>query len=175
MIQYKVAQFVHAFPLRLETTLESRFDQRSDFTSLRPDHVVRLHLRDDGIHVTRHKTRNSTGKTTIYKCAQVPERRDAVEQAKRVRPVLSPFLLCNCKGEGYFNEETGECPGWDSMWWRFMHRVMKETKVVERFTEHDMRAKVGGDAESLEKARALLQHADSRTTQRIYRRRPERV
>jgi len=48
-------------------------------------------------------------------------------------------------------------------------------KVKERFTEHDLRAKVGSDAASLEKARAMLQHADSRTTARVYRRRPERV
>jgi len=59
------------------------------------------------------------------------------------------------------------------MWQRFMDRVLSETKVTERFTEHDLRAKAGSDEGSLEKARALLQHADSRTTLRIYRRRPE--
>jgi hypothetical protein len=48
------------------------------------------------------------------------------------------------------------------MWSRFMDRVLAETKVQERFTEHDLRAKVGSDAASLEKARALLQHADAR-------------
>jgi integrase len=52
---------------------------------------------------------------------------------------------------------------------------MKETKVTERFTEHDIRAKAASDAESLEHAQALLSHADSRTTKRIYRRKPERV
>jgi integrase len=51
-----------------------------------------------------------------------------------------------------------------------MDRVLAETKVKEGFTEHDLRAKVGSDAESLEKARALLQHADARTTARVYRR-----
>jgi hypothetical protein len=56
-----------------------------------------------------------------------------------------------------------------------MDRVLAETKVKERFTEHDLRAKVGSDAESVEKARALLQHADARTTNRVYRRKPERV
>jgi hypothetical protein len=39
----------------------------------------------------------------------------------------------------------------------------------------DLRAKVASDAASLEKARALLQHADARTTARVYRRKPERV
>jgi integrase len=61
------------------------------------------------------------------------------------------------------------------MWQRFMERVLKETKVTERFTEHDLRAKCASDAETLEHARALLAHADSQLTQRVYRHRPERV
>lgn len=144
---------------------------RSDLLRLRAGE----HLRGDGIHVTRHKTAGSTGKSTIYEYATVPERREAVEQAKAVRPALSPFLFCKRDGQGYIDEATGECHGWDSMWQRFVDRVLRETNVKERFTEHDLRAKVGSDAESLEKARALLQHADARTTQRIYRRKPERV
>lgn len=145
---------------------------RSDMLRLR----LGEHLRDDGVHVTRHKTKDSTGKTTIYDYAKVPERREAVEQAKRSRPVdISPFLFCNKRGQGYFNEKTGLANGWDSMWQRFMDRVLAETKVTVRFTEHDLRGKVGSDAESLEKARALLTHADTRTTARSYRRKPERV
>ena len=61
------------------------------------------------------------------------------------------------------------------MWQNFMGRVMAETKVTERFTEHDLRAKVGSDAESLEHASKLLAHVDSRMTERAYRRRPDRV
>ena len=61
------------------------------------------------------------------------------------------------------------------MWQRFMERVLKETKVEEKFTEHDLRAKCASDAATLEHARALLSHADSRTTETIYRRKPERV
>jgi|SRR5262245_16662549 len=125
--------------------------------------------------ITRHKTAGATGKRTIYDYALVPERLDAVRRALAVRPALSPFLFCNRRGEGYFNEATGLCNGWDSIWQRFMDRVLAESKVTERFTEHDLRAKVGSDAVSLEKARALLQHADARTTARIYRRKPERV
>ena len=78
-------------------------------------------------------------------------------------------------GEGYFNEETGLPSGWSSMWQRFMARVLKETRVTESFTDHDIRAKAGSDAGSLEDARALLQHANSATTERTYRRLPERV
>jgi hypothetical protein len=90
-----------------------------------------------------------------------------VKRALAVRPALSPFLFCNRRGESYFNEEAGTCNGWDSMWQRFMDRVLAETNVKQRFTEHDPRAKVASDAASLEKARALLQHADARTTARV--------
>jgi len=141
---------------------------RSDLLRLRQGE----HLREDGIHVRRHKTQT---RPTVYDYAMVPERKEAVELALRSRPCLSPFLFCTRDGKGYFNETTGEAHGWDSMWQRFVARVKKETTIVERFTEHDLRAKVGSDAETLEKARALLQHADIRTTQRVYRRKPERV
>ena len=131
-------------------------------------------FKDDGIHVQRHKTAMSTGKRTIYEWT--PERRAAVEDAKAARPVdISPWLFCNAKGKCYVNEATGEAKVWDKMWQNFMRRVMTETKVTERFTEHDLRAKVGSDAESLEHARKLLAHVDSRMTERAYRRRPDRV
>ncbi|SCU73460.1 hypothetical protein CNECB9_1150004 [Cupriavidus necator] len=45
------------------------------------------------------------------------------------------------------------------MWRGFMDRVLAETKVTEKFMEHDIRAKVSSDAESVEHARALLLHA----------------
>jgi hypothetical protein len=56
-----------------------------------------------------------------------------------------------------------------------MDRVLAETKVTERFTGHDFYAKCASDAETLEHARTLLSHADARTTEAIYRRKPERV
>jgi len=73
------------------------------------------------------------------------------------RPIdFAPWLFCTKHGEGYFNEDTGQATGWDSMWQRFMSRLLVETKISQRFTEHDLRSKVGSDAESLERARQLL-------------------
>ena len=135
--------------------------------------LATANIKDDGIHIQRHKTAGSTGKRTIYEWT--PDLRKAIELAKLARPALSPFLFCNRRGEGYFNEESGLAHGWDSMWGRFMDRVLKETKVTERFTEHDLRAKCASDTDTLEHARALLSHADARTTEAIYRRKPERV
>lgn len=143
---------------------------RSDLLRLQPARD----FRDDGIHIQRHKTRHSTGKRTIYEWT--PELRQAVEEAKAARPVdIGPYLFCNRNGEGYYNEDTGTANGFDSIWQRYMARVLAETEVQERFTEHDLRAAAGSDADSLEHARALLSHADTRTTQRFYRRAPERV
>lgn len=142
-------------------------------TGLRRGDLLRLRavqLQDDGIHVETSKT----GKPVIYQWT--PSLHEAVSLARCARPVdISPYLFCNRKGQGYINEETGAASGWDSMWQRFMDRVLAETKVKERFTEHDLRAKVGSDAESLEHARQLLTHADSKTTNRIYRRKAEIV
>jgi integrase len=101
--------------------------------------------------------------------------RAAVAMAKQARSFPSMFLFCNREGQCYINEETGKAPGWKSMWQRYMDRVIKETKVENHFTEHDLRAKVASDAGTLEHARSLLAHADSRTTDRIYRRKAEVV
>lgn len=130
-------------------------------------------MKEDGIHNQRHKTANSTAKKTIY--LWTPELRQAVEMAKDARPVLSPYLFCKRDGEGYYNEETGRPEGWKGMWQRFMDRLLKETKITERFTEHDLRAKAASDAENLDHARGLLAHADVSTTNRVYRRKAEVV
>jgi hypothetical protein len=60
------------------------------------------------------------------------------------------------------------------MWQRFMTRVVKETGIP-KFAERDLRAKVGSDAETLERARRILGHADVRTTKQFYRRKAEVV
>ncbi|GAB3628075.1 integrase [Pandoraea terrae] len=143
---------------------------RGDLLRLRPA----VDFKDDGIHVQRHKTAGSTGKRTIYLWND--DLRAAVKDAEAARPVnISPWLFCNREGVGYINEKTGRAGGWESLWRNFMDRVMTETKVTVPFNEHDIRAKVASDAESVEHARALLSHADSKTTERVYRRKAERV
>lgn len=146
-------------------------------TGMRRGDLLRLtmsDLKDDGIHVEPGKTADSTGKRQIIGWSE--ELCAAVALAKSARPVkFSPFLFCNRSGDGYFDEETGRAGGWESLWRNFAARVMAETKVTERFTEHDMRAKCASDASTLEHARTLLAHADGAITDRVYRRRPEFV
>lgn len=55
-----------------------------------------------------------------------------------------------------------------------MAKVLAETEVVERFTEHDLRAKVASDADG-EHARKLLGHATNQITEKVYRRKPELI
>lgn len=146
-------------------------------TGMRLGDLLRLtmsNLQDDGIHFTPGKTQTTTGKRMVIRWST--ELREAVAMALSVRPVqLSPFLFCNRDGKGYFNETTGRAGGWESLWRGFFARVMDETKVVDRFTEHDLRAKCASDAKTLEHATALLSHADSKITERVYRRKPEFV
>lgn len=145
-------------------------------TGIRRGDMLRLtmsDLRDDGIYIEPGKTEGTTGKRMIIEWSD--ELRAAVAMAKAARPVeLSPFLFCTLKGNCYFNEK-GRAGGWESLWKNFMTRVMDETKVEEHFTEHDLRAKCASDAATLEHARSLLAHADSKLTERVYRRRPEVV
>jgi integrase len=146
-------------------------------TGLRRGDLLRLTmdaLREDGIHVLPRKTAHTTGKRIIIEWS--PELEAAVKMAKEARPIdLGRYLFCNRRGECYFDEEKDTASGWNSMWQRFMDRVLTETKVKERFTEHDIRAKSASDAETLEHAQRLLAHADSKITDRVYRRKPERV
>jgi integrase len=146
-------------------------------TGMRMGDMLRItmsDLKEDGIHFTPAKTEGTTGKRIIISWSD--DLRAAIALAKAARPVkVSPFLFSNRLGEGYFDEETGRAGGWESMWRGFFARIMAETKVTEKFTEHDLRAKCASDAKTLEHARALLSHADSKITERVYRRRPEIV
>jgi integrase len=142
-------------------------------TGLRGGDILRLKvadLKEDGLHVLTQKTKRAV----VYSWTDVL--RDVLQEAMAARPVhISPYVFCNKKGASYYNEKTGSVTSWDSMWQRFMDRVLIETKVKERFTAHDLRAKAASDADNLEHARSLLTHVDSKITQRIYRRKPEVV
>jgi hypothetical protein len=56
-----------------------------------------------------------------------------------------------------------------------MDRVLKETKVKQRFAEQDIRAKVGSELETIEQAQRLLGHVDPRVTKKHYRRKAQIV
>lgn len=43
------------------------------------------------------------------------------------RPLdIAPWLFCTKTGKGYFDEKTGRPDGWNSIWQRFMTRLLEE-------------------------------------------------
>jgi integrase len=146
-------------------------------TGLRLGDMLRIRMTDitdAGIRITPRKTVNTTGITRTF--PWTAELKAAVDMAMEARPVdIAPWVFCNKRGKGYFNEKTGKPHGWNSMWKRFMKRLLKETKITTHFTEHDLRGKAGSDAETLERAQQLLGHADPKITKKVYRRKPEIV
>lgn len=129
-------------------------------------------IQEDGIHVLPAKTRNTSARRIVYEWS--PQLRAVLAEALSARPCESDYVFCTRRGKPYIDED-GNANGFDSMWQRFVARILAETKVTERFHEHDLRAKAASDAESLEHASQLLAHSSTDTTQRVYRRKPVRV
>src|SRR6185437_7984710 len=97
---------------------------RSDLLRIEP----KRDFLEEGLQVSRHKTAKKNGKTTIYEWT--PELEEAISMALEARPVeSSSYLFCNSDGECYIHPVKETASGWDSMWWRFMERVLEETKV----------------------------------------------
>lgn len=138
-------------------------------TGLRKQDILCLkveNIKDDGIHVATKKTK----KPIVIEWT--PALRLVTTQLLDLRPVdISPYLVCTRRGESYYGENSS---GFDSIWKRFMSRALKETKLKEKFTLHDLRAKCASDIKDEADAQKLLAHS-SITTTRIYRRKPERV
>ena len=144
-------------------------------TGLRRGDLLSLKLTDlkeDGVHVTPRKTAGSTGKSMIIEWSN--ELKSAIEEIRRLsKKVSSIWLFHTRQGQPYI-KENGTANGFDSIWQRFMAKALDITKLKNRFTEHDLRAKVASDIK-LEHAQLLLGHTSSATTERIYRRKPTEI
>jgi hypothetical protein len=136
--------------------------------------------KEDGIHVQVRKTRNSTGRKQIFtwldEQGSDTGRRAAWDACLSARPLdIAHWLFCTDEGGCYIEEETWWTTNFNSVWKRFMDRLLKETRVHERFAERDIRAKLGSDAETLEEARHILGNATIQITRKHYRRKPDIV
>ena len=102
--------------------------------------------------------------------------RELVNEILRIPPrrIGDSPLFVTRQGKSYVDSQ-GRCNGFDSLWQRFMDKVIKDTKVTKRFQERDLRAKVASESDSLIEASERLGHADTAITQRVYRRRPVRI
>jgi hypothetical protein len=72
----------------------------------------------------------------------------------------------------YYRVPKGQEHLWDGKKEFHLGRSLSEASTV-RFTEHDLRGKVGSDLASIERATDLLGHASREITKRHYRRKPE--
>ena len=108
--------------------------------------------------------------TTAKLALDVVRQHYAKFNEKRQVPVMSPYLFFNRKGGGYYDMNAGRASGFLSVWQRSMKKAIKSTDLVNSFTEHDLRAKVGSDQDSLEQARQLLNHTSAAQTKKSYRR-----
>jgi integrase len=161
--------------LAVASPLLSAYIELKLLTGLRRGDLLSLKvsdLKEDGIHVTPRKTANSTGKKMIFEWTE--SLRESVNRVLKIRKkVLSVWLFHTNRGQPYLKED-GTANGFDSLWQRFMAKAIQQTSLVCRFTEHDLRAKVASDLE-LTHATKLLGHSSSAVTDRIYRRKPNRV
>jgi len=107
------------------------------------------------------------GRTLVFKG---PGLADAVAEVMRTHHGEAPrsaYLLCTRQG----NQYTAD--GFRAIWQRAMRKHTDHG--WERFTEHDLRAKVASDSESLHLAQARMGHQTPNTTSRVYRRGPQVV
>lgn len=146
-------------------------------TGLRRGDILRLPLLDHSkpeIEILLRKTATSSGKKLIIEWTD--ELHDIVRDIEAIPPrrIGSSLLFTNRNGNPYYNEKTGKALGFNSVWQRFMRRVVSETQVSEPFQEKDIRAKFGSDAESLQAASDELGHTNTSTTIKHYRRGPTR-
>jgi integrase len=140
-------------------------------TGLRRGDLLRLqanHIRADGLHVTMSKTRS---RLVIEWTAELREAVDAAIASKML--ASSPHVFCTRRGGRYIRSD-GSAPSFDSLWRRFMERVLRDTVVKERFQEKDLRKKTASDM-SADHAQRLLGHASGATTTRHYRLLAERT
>ena len=84
--------------------------------------------------------------------------------------VLSPWVFHTRNGDCYYDMEERKASGFQSVWQRSMKKALDKTDLEIRFTEHDLRAKVGSDVDSDQEAQRLLAHSDAATTRKHYRR-----
>jgi hypothetical protein len=136
----------------------------------------RADLLQDGLHTMRRKVR---GKPKIYPWDEkgvLHRIVESVHQAHRGH-VGSTRLFHTREGKPYYNVDengraTSKPSSFNSMWQRLMSKWVASGR--ERFTEHDLRAKVASDTD-LSHAQALMDHANSDVTEKVYRRAPKVV
>lgn len=141
--------------------------RKGDMLSLRLSDITK-----EGIYVRLRKTATTSHKQLIYQWSKAL--RKCIQNAIAARSRAdSEYLFCTRAGEAYIKGD-GSTSGFDSIWQRAMRKALSKTKLRQRFTEHDLRAKVASDT-TVDHARELMGHSNQEITNRIYRRKPDQV
>ncbi|WOJ97971.1 tyrosine-type recombinase/integrase [Congregibacter brevis] len=136
--------------------------RKGDMLSIRIDQIS-----DEGLLVRPRKTLRSSGKSMLF--VWTDHLRECIKHALDVCPKPgNEYLFCNRFGSPYI-KLNGTTSGFDSIWQRAMVNALAKTELRDRFTEHDLRAKVASDT-SAQHAKELMGHSNQGTTDRVYRR-----
>ena len=126
--------------------------RRGDLLGIRREHITK-----DGILIRQGKT----GAGVLIEIS--PAVQAVIDEAWRLAPqVPRDYLLRTGRGRPY------TARGFSAIWQRLMAKYVRQGG--KRFTFHDLRAKAASDMQSVEGAAALLGHASTDTTRRVYRR-----
>lgn len=140
-------------------------------TGIRKGDCLRLmesHVGGDTLTV--HVSKN--GRTVIFQLT--PALQAAIDEARACKPVPSLYLLPNRYGRCHVSE-AGHSKPWDKSWRRSMARAIEKTDLETGFTRHDLRGKVGSDAEDERRAQELLDHTSVSITRQHYRRKKRTI
>jgi len=124
-------------------------------TGLRRGDILRLRLsdlRDDGIHVTPHKTEVTSGVKLIFPWVdqdgvEFVELKQAVDAVLAIPPKRrgeDPFVFTTREGQGFYDEETGRANGFDTLWRRFVDRALAETSLTHSPDQGERSARSSG-------------------------------
>jgi integrase len=67
------------------------------------------------------------------------------------------------------HQRKGNCSAFNEAWRVTIRQALKETKLEEGFSRHDLRRKEESDVESDERAMELLGHGSTQITRKHYR------
>jgi integrase len=135
--------------------------RRGDLLALTRDHIT-----DEGILITPSKTEHSSGQTLLIEWSN--ELRAVIDRAKRLPPQVRQPIIANRRGKAYTPD------GFASNFQRAMKKAL-EGSLQEPFCFHDLRAKSASDDDDRNAGSKRLGHADTRTTERFYQRKPIKV
>ena len=92
-----------------------------------------------------------------------PALEEVLQRARKLVPQLPrKYVLRTRKGDRYTSD------GFRSIWQRFMVKAVEKKILKERFTFHDLRAKMVSDSATLEDAFALAGHTSMAMTRGVY-------